>query len=264
MAFSKTATLILVLHTLTTLLASVLIQNFENNTTTPYPPNILRFFLFSVHVAFTFATFIFTSILNCCCIPRRSRVTFTRHVLTAILFAPLLAQITGRGLGWIISPENDKAPFAAACYDQLSLENENVLMAGAWCEYKTGLTRGQTEAQIGGRRKKLMYVAELGRTCAEGLRDIEHFVGLDGGICWMGERTGSELGLRKGEVRNGEKEHLRRAMEECHRRFGYEMEITEWRDDGTPVVRVKMPEIAGTQFNGDFLDVNNTPPDFNI
>ncbi|KAH6664431.1 hypothetical protein B0J14DRAFT_245808 [Halenospora varia] len=178
-------------------------------------------------------------------------------------------------MGWLESPTHaENVLFAHACYSQLQPSHPHVLTAGLWCEYKTGLQRKEAEEQIGIRRKRLEYVEFLAKACQEGLRDIEHFDSATSGVCWVGGREWSEeegfargidrkldggkTRLRKGESRNGEREYLRRAFEECHARFGVEVWI-EWGVDGVPSVKLKTPRLEGTKFTGDFIDIDIDP-----
>lgn len=219
----------------------------------------------------------FTMFMNYCCVRRKSRVSFRRHVLSGIVFAPILAWVGGRSMGYLESPTHaENILFAHACYSQLTpvASHPNALIAVLWCEYKTGLTYVDAMSQIGIRRKKLEYVEYLAKACQEGLRDIEHFDSATGGVCWVGRREwskeegfaqgisrkvdGGKTRLRKGESRNGEREYLRRAFEECHARFGVEVRI-EWGQDGMPNVKLKTPRLEGTMFTGDFIDIDIDP-----
>lgn len=117
--------------------------------------------------------------------------------------------------------------WTSACYDQLKLEDSNVLFEGFWCGFQHGISRGEAEGVIGNRRRKMEYVESLARVCIEGLRDWEHCVGMEC-QCWMGH--GGSEGERAGEGRNSERQWMRIAFEECHERFGLETRLS-WSED---------------------------------
>lgn len=117
---------------------------------------------------------------------------------------------------------------SAACFDQLDASDVNVLVKGVFCEYRFGISRGAAERRIGKRRGRFEFVEYLARVCSEALRDMDHWTGYEP-VCWMGHGGGDGL-ERVGEVRNGEREWMRRAFEECHARFGVEA-LLSWSED---------------------------------
>ncbi|KAH6664430.1 hypothetical protein B0J14DRAFT_607644 [Halenospora varia] len=98
MAFSKTATLILALHTFIIFLNAHTIQyrNIHDEKILSYPPILLTLFQGFSYVIMSFGAFVFTMFVNYCCVSRKSRVGFRRHVLSGIVFAPILAWVGGR------------------------------------------------------------------------------------------------------------------------------------------------------------------------
>ena len=148
-----------------------------------------------------------------------------RHLFTAIILAPALAQLLGRGKGWLVDELSDPVVWTAACYDQLDARDENVLMKSLFCGLKYGISRGVVERNIGGRRERVSYVEMLAKVCQEGLRDMGYGRGMDG-VCWIGG-----VGLDEwGEGEASEREWFKRGFEECHARFGVDAKL-DWRGD---------------------------------
>lgn len=225
---SKTATTLLTLHTLQSLSTFLSVQSLEHNTTIDYPPALLPLLRLGIHITQSAPLFFFLTFVNYLLIPRSWRVSLKRHLLTVVVLAPLLAQLIGRGAGWIESPERaTKLEWTSACFEQLYARDSNVLFQGVWCEYQHGITREEVESSIGNRRRKAEYVESLARVCIEGLRDFEHCRGLEC-VCWMGHGGGEQK--RVGEGRNSEREWVRRAFEECYGRFGIETRMS-WSED---------------------------------
>jgi hypothetical protein len=213
---SKFATLLLAIHTIVSLYLTTSLQHFDANRPDGYVPGARLLFHASIYASFVPIPFLLLTFLNYCCIPRSWRISFKRHLFIVLVFAPILAQVVGRAMGWIESTGSSEVEFSAACYDQLDAQDLNVLAKGVYCEYKHGISRGEAERRIGKRRQWMEFVEHLARVCNEGLRDMDHWTGHES-LCWMGHGGGG--GERVGEGRNSEREWMRRGFEECHARF---------------------------------------------
>jgi hypothetical protein len=223
---SKTATLILFLHTTVSLLTSLTIQSFANAQPISIPWGQSFLFYAQIHAVTTLLTFFFTSLLKFCLSRKGRRMSIKRHVFTAIILAPFLAQVVGRSKGWLVNEDKDPIVWTAACYDQLDAQDPNVLVKAAFCGLRHGKTRSRVEKLIGRRRERFGYVEVLAMVCQEGLRDMEHSIGLDG-VCWIGKVEDDDEWM-EGEA--SQREWFRRGFEECHARFGVDAQL-EWRGE---------------------------------
>jgi hypothetical protein len=229
---SKTATLILLLHTSTSLLTSLTIQNFANAQPISIPWQQSLYFYTQIHTAVTLLTFFLTSLLKFCFSRKRLRMSIKRHVFTAIILAPALAQVVGRSKGWFVDEDADPVVWTAACYDQLDARDENVLMKSAFCGLRYGISRERVERYIGRRRERVSYVEVLARACQEGLRDMGYGRGMEG-VCWIGSGGGLDE-WSEGDA--SEREWFKRGFEECHARFGVDARL-DWRGDVRSLLR---------------------------
>jgi hypothetical protein len=179
---SKTATIFLLIHTLITLYITSTLQSFTNSTTKfdVLPPLIITLFTLLIHLCYSFPLFLILRLLQYC-IPIRSRVTLKRHLVTAVLLAPVLAHLGGRYLG-VLETDGEGVEKAAACYEQVGLEG-NALTKSLYCEVRYGVKRGEVERRIGVRRERLWFGEVLAGVCIEGLRDVEHFERGVEGVC---------------------------------------------------------------------------------
>ncbi|KAG9236540.1 hypothetical protein BJ875DRAFT_222684 [Amylocarpus encephaloides] len=247
---SKTATSFLIIHALTHLWTAGITQAFDQTLTTAYPAFILNLFVLTAHIALGVATFLPLSILNHCCVPKRSRVTLQRHLLTAILFAPILAQVTGRWLGMIEGRgQSAKVMGASACYEQLDLRDVDVIAKSAWCAKYFGYKQHQVDIRMRARRGRTEYVEYLAEVCVKGLLQI----GQRERVCWMGLDDGEERGVREWESVNGERMQVRRLFEECHRKFGVEVRL-KWTEGGDAIPRLKLPDVGGVKGSGEWIE----------
>ncbi|KAE9364493.1 hypothetical protein N431DRAFT_447668 [Stipitochalara longipes BDJ] len=253
---SKTANLILLLHTTVSLLMFLLIQFFADSQPISIPWEESFLFYLSLHAYATGGTFLFTTLLKYCFARKSRRMSFKRHVFTALILAPLLAQIVGRWKGWLVNEDDDPVVWTAACYDQLDARDPSVILKSAFCELRHGLSRSKVEKWIGGRRERVYYVETLAKVCQEGLRDMGYSEGLEGGMCWIGKQDE----WSEGEA--SEREWFKRGFEECHARFGVDAKL-EWRGE-QPLVKYRMPVIEGTKFNGEYIEMALDPSQFPI
>jgi hypothetical protein len=221
---SKTATLILFLHTTISLLTSFMIQSFANAQPVSIPWEQSFLFYTKLHAYATGSTFLFTSFLKYCFSSKSRRMTIKRHVFTALILAPLLAQVVGRWKGWLVNENDDPIVWTAACYDQLDARDPTVILKSAFCGLRYDKSRRQVEKWIGRRRERAEYVEMLAEVCQEGLRDMGYSEGLEGGVCWIGKVDE----WNEGEA--SEREWFRRGFEECHARFGVDAKL-EWRGE---------------------------------
>jgi hypothetical protein len=221
---SKSATIILLIHVSTSLLTSLTIQNFANAQPVSIPWQQSFLFYTQIHAAVALLTFFFTSLLKFCFSRKGRRMSIKRHVFTAIVLAPALAQVVGRGKGWLVDEDADPAVWTAACYDQLDARDSTVVMKSAFCEHRYGLSREKVGRYIGRRRERVSYVEMLARVCQEGLRDLGFTTGMEG-VCWVG-KGGDEWS--EGDA--SEREWFRRGFNECHARFGVDARL-EWKGE---------------------------------
>ncbi|EPE33773.1 hypothetical protein GLAREA_06786 [Glarea lozoyensis ATCC 20868] len=248
---SKTATLFLLLHTLLTLLTTHLLTTFTSSTTKydTLPPSLLKIFSLSIHLRNSVPLFLFLRLFQYC-LQKPSRVTFKRHVLSAVVIAPLLAGLVGQWMGM----GSGGVERAMACYEQAAdLGDRAVIGKGVYCGWRFGVSRGQAERGVGVGRERGTYAVEMARVCYEGLRDVGEFVGGIEGVCYMGPPSSRTDEFNLEESRNSEHEYLRRAFEECYARFGLEV-MMEWRD-GMPVTRLKLPDKNGLKDGGKWVDI---------
>jgi hypothetical protein len=221
---SKTATLILLLHTTVSLLTSFTIQSFSNAQPISITWGQSVLFYLQLHFCATLVTFLFTSLLKYCFARKGRRMSLKRHVFTALILAPLLSQVIGRWKGWLVNEDDDPVVWTAACYDQLDAQDPSVILKSAFCGLRYGVSRSKVEWWIGRRRERLGYVEMLAKVCQEGLRDMGHSRDLDGGVCWIGGQDE----WSEGEA--SEREWFRRGFEECHGRFGVDARL-DWRGE---------------------------------
>ncbi|RDL40928.1 uncharacterized protein BP5553_00907 [Venustampulla echinocandica] len=250
MAISKPATAILILHALHNLLTAIFLASYNRSRLKILSSLTLVIVHFIIHARVTTPIFLVTLLINHCCLPRSSRITFRRHLVTAIFIAPLLAQITGHSLGLIGNPYKLKVVAAAACYDQLDAADATVLTKGLFCEVKYGISRGEAERRAGTLKTGLGYVELLAINCLS-MWDIDHFEGGVRGVCWMGMER-EDVG--EGEGRNTLKHNLRRRFEECYGKFGIEV-LWKWKGDGAEIM-LKLPKIEGTKYTGEFIPID--------
>jgi hypothetical protein len=222
---SKTATLILLIHTTVSLILFLVIQFVANAQPVSIPWEQSFFYYLSVHAYVTGGAFLFTTLLKFCFTGKARRMSLKRHVFTAVFLAPLLAQIVGRSKGWLVHEDYDPIVWTAACYDQLDARDPSVILESAFCQVRYGMSRKKVERWIGRRRERVGYVQMLARVCQEGLRDMGYSKGvLEGGMCWIGAQD------EWSEGDASEREWFRRSFEECHARFGVDAKI-EWRGE---------------------------------
>lgn len=186
-------------------------------------------------------------------------MSFKRHLVTAFLLGPLLAQLVGRWMGWLESNGyGSVSAKASACWEQIGLRDLDVIQKSVWCQEEYGMM-GREEAKrvIGGRRGRGMYIEDLAGACIQ--LDLEF-----GGVCrvvgevdeeWDVDRVENEgrnryvflffsvirffggvfgererllrIGLivMMTDFRHSERAHMRWIFEECHARFGVEMQM---------------------------------------
>jgi hypothetical protein len=221
---SKTATLILLIHTTVSFLTFFMIQTFANAQPVSIPWEQSFLFYLKLHFHATGSTFLLTTLLKYCFSRKDRRISIKRHVFTALILAPVLSQILGRYQGWLVNENSDPIVWTAACYDQLDARDPTAILKSAFCRLRYGLSRGQVARWIGRRRERAEYVEMLAKVCQEGLRDLGYSEGLDGGVCWIGKVDE----WNEGEA--SEREWFRRGFEECHARFGVDARL-EWRGE---------------------------------
>ncbi|CAG8957161.1 hypothetical protein HYFRA_00009362 [Hymenoscyphus fraxineus] len=191
---SKTATLILLPHTLTTLLGLLITQSIHHNIPTNIPKLHLLYITLTIRLLLNTPLFLTISLL-------------THHLLTTLL-SPLLAHTLSHP-----APPSQETTHATACREQISLKDPTALRKTGYCTRKYGMGRQEAGRGMGGMRWRYEYANILGTVCISGgFLDWEmERVGAGagaGGVCWMGARREGE----EEEGRNSKRMWMRSVM----------------------------------------------------